>query len=189
MTTSIPTWNPAGVIPPVRPAMPGHSTDRSPYKTDLTTLIDRFATSSERVAILKHFMEFRAELHKAGITSGFQWLDGSFMEQVEILENRAPRDMDVVTFLDIPTGHTQGSLVQQHKNLFDQVHLKNTYSIDAYFAVLGQPTDKLQVKNITYWYSMWSHRRDGLWKGFVQVDLDPAKDATAQALLSLTGGI
>jgi hypothetical protein len=189
LPTSIPDWSPAGLIPPIRPSMPGHSFDRSPYSVELTTLIDRFATSPERIAILGGLLQFRAALHKVGIVSGFQWLDGSFLEQVELLENRPPRDMDVVTFFDIPQGQNQLSLAQQHGNLFDQVYLKKTYYMDAYFAVLGQPTNEMQVKNITYWYSMWSHRRDGLWKGFVQVNLDPAQDAHARALLNLHGGI
>lgn len=187
--TSIPAWSPAGVIPPIRPAMPGHSFDRSPYPVELITLIDRFATSPERVAILNGLLAFRSALHKAGVVSGFQWLDGSFLEQIEILENRPPRDMDVVTFLEIPAGYNQLTLAQQHSNLFDQAHLKTHYSMDAYFAVLGQPTNEMQVKNITYWYSMWSHRRDGLWKGFIQVDLHPSQDAQAQTLLTTYGGV
>ena len=40
------------------------------------------------------------------------------------------------------------------------------------------------VRWISYWYSMWSHRRDGLWKGFVQVDLDSAQDPAALQLLT-----
>ena len=62
------------------------------------------------------------------------------------------------------------------------------YSIDGYFSELGQPVDALRVKIITYWYSMWSHRRDGLWKGFVQVDLNPLQDADARAILNISGG-
>ena len=54
--------------------------------------------------------------------------------------------------------------------------------------ILGQPVDALQVQSITYWYSMWSHRRDGLWKGFVQVDLNPSQDADARAVLNISGG-
>jgi len=192
MTTSaasIPTWNIAGVLPPIRPNAPGSSPDRSPYVVDLAVLFDRFATSPERMAILDGLLRFRTDLHAAGITSGFQWLDGSFLEQVEALEGRAPRDMDVVTFLDLPLGLDQRSLVQQHGRLFDQKHMKATYAMDAYFAVLGQPTDHWQVKNIAYWYSLWSHRRDGLWKGFVQVDLDPSQDGDARAILNLAGGV
>lgn len=186
---SIPAWNSAGVLPPIRPNAPGNTPDRSPYVVDLVVLFDRFATSPERMAILDGLLRFRADLHAAGITSGFQWLDGSFLEQVETLEGRAPRDMDVVTFFDLPQGLDQRALARRHGTQFDPKHAKATYAIDAYFVVLGQPTDQRQVRNIAYWYSLWSHRRDGLWKGFVQVDLDPAQDGDARATLNLAGGI
>ena len=189
IAASIPAWNSAGVLPPIRPNAPGSSPDRSPYVVDLAVLFDRFATSPERMAILDGLLRFRADLHAAGITSGFQWLDGSFLEQVEALEGRAPRDMDVVTFLALPQDLDQRSLAQRHGSLFDQKHVKTTYAMDAYFAVLGQPTDQWQVKNITYWYSLWSHRRDRLWKGFVQVDLDQSQDGDARAILNLAGGV
>lgn len=35
-----------------------------------------------------------------------------------------------------------------------------------------------------YWYSLWSHRRNDLWKGFAQIDLAPVEDATASATLA-----
>ena len=186
-TVAIPSWNSAGVLPPIRPSAPGHSTDRSPYAVDLAIVVDRFATSPARMTILDGLLRFRADLQAAGIVSGFQWLDGSFLEDIETLENRAPKDMDVVTFFYLPQGQDQRSLAQSHRLLFDQKHVKANYGVDAYFAVLGQPTDPWQVKNISYWYSMWSHRRDGLWKGFIQVDLNPAQDANARAVLNLTG--
>ena len=188
-TAAIPGWSNAGVLPPVRPEVPGSSLDRSPYIVDLAVFVDHFATSPERMAILDDLLQFRADLHQAGITSGFQWLDGSFLEQVEVLENRAPRDMDVVTFLDLPSGQDQQSLIQRHGTLFDPKHVKATYAMDAYFVVLGEPLDIGSVRRVSYWYSMWSHRRDGLWKGFVQVDLDPSQDADARATLNLSGGI
>lgn len=188
-TVAIPAWNSAGVLPPIRPNAPGHSLDRSPYIVDLAMVFDRFATSPERMTILDGLLRFRAGLHAAGITSGFQWLDGSFLEQIETLEGRPPKDMDVVTFFDLPRGQDQRSLVQHHGPLFDQKQVKENYAMDAYFIVLGQPTDRWQVRNIAYWYSMWSHRRDGLWKGFVQVELDPAQDGDARAVLNLAGGV
>lgn len=188
-TASIPAWNSVGVLPPIRPSAPGSSPDRSPYVVDLAMVFDRFATSPQRITILDGLLRFRAGLHNMGITSGFQWLDGSFLEQVEIVESRAPRDMDVVTFFDLPQGQDQDTLVQHHGLLFNQVHVKATYAMDAYFVVLGQPTNAWQVKNIAYWYSMWSHRRDGLWKGFVQVDLNPAQDSIAREILNLAEGV
>ena len=184
----LPQWSGVGVLPPVRPEWPGNSPERSPYRVPIAGFVDRFATSPERMAILDGLLRFRGKLHELGIVSGFQWLDGSFLEQIEILESRHPRDMDVVTFFDIPTGENQLSLFQKGGQLFDQKFLKATYAVDGYFSVLGQPVDARQVQRITYWYSMWSHRRDGLWKGFVQVDLNPSQDADARAVLNINGG-
>lgn len=187
-TGGIPLWSGAGVLPPIRPGASGHSPDRSPYVVDLVEYVDHFATSPERIGILDGLLRFRADLHKAHIVAGFQWLDGSFLEAVELLERRAPRDMDVVTFFELPPGKDQRTIVGDHRALFDHDHVKATYAMDAYYAVLGQPLEVWQVKKVAYWYSMWSHRRDGLWKGFVQVDLDPSADAEARAVLDLIGG-
>ncbi|MCB9933237.1 MAG: hypothetical protein H6841_07445 [Planctomycetes bacterium] len=184
---TIPDWNAAGVLPPIRPAATGNSPDRSPYAVDLLSLVDRFATSPDRMAILDGMLHFRAALHQAGLVSGFQWFDGSFLEDVEAIEIRAPRDIDVVTFFELPAGATQTTLATGHPALFDHPQNKVSYKVDAYFVVLGQPTGQPQVKTVAYWYSMWSHRRSGLWKGFVQVSLDPAQDAAARALLTTAG--
>lgn len=184
---TIPDWNAERVLPPIRPAATGSSPDRSPYVVDLPSLVDRFGTSLDRKRILNGMLSFRAALHGAGIQSGFQWLDGSFLEHVEVLEGRPPRDIDVVTFFELPAGRTQAALSQQFPALFDPTATKNSYHVDAYFVQLGQPTGQPQVKTVAYWYSMWSHRRSGLWKGFVQVSLDPAQDAAAQALLTDAG--
>jgi hypothetical protein len=184
---TIPAWNNAGVLPPVRPSEPGNSPNRSPYRVELAAFVDHFGASPERRIILDGLLRFRAALHQIGIVSGFQWLDGSFLEQVELLENRLPRDMDVVSFLDL-TGLDQALLVSQHGSLFDAKRTKANYYIDAYLVQLGDPVDENSVRKVSYWYSMWSHRRDGLWKGFLQVSLDPAQDADARAILNFHGG-
>ena len=33
-------------------------------------------------------------------------------------------------------------------------------------------------------YSLWSHRRNGQWKGYLQIDLSPIDDTVAEANLS-----
>lgn len=114
---TIPAWNSAGVLPPIRPGQAGHSPDRSPYSVDLSVFIDRFATSPQRITILDGLLRFRAELHSKGIVSGFQWLDGSFLEAVETLESRPPRDVDVVTFFELPHGEDQRSLASRAGNI------------------------------------------------------------------------
>ena len=67
--------------------------------------------------------------------------------------------------------------------MFDHKQIKALYAVDAYFVELGNPLDKESVRMVTYWYSMWSHRRNGIWKGFVRIDLDTEKDAGARTLL------
>lgn len=186
----IPAWNMAGVIPPIRPGQQGGSSDRSPYIVPLAMVMDRFALSSERGAILLGLLAYRAALHGLGIVSGFQWLDGSFVEDIEMQENSPPNDIDVVTYFNLPPGDTQITLATRAGNIFDHAHVKNTYHLDSYSSTLGGAASNSFIRQATYWYSMWSHRRDGMWKGFVQVDLDPAQDAIATSILTskLAGG-
>ena len=177
---SLPEWTNLGVLPPVHPTETGNGLNRSPYPITIQEILDRFSTSAERIDVLKGFLSYRAALHAAGIVRGFQWLDGSFMENVEHLEDRPPRDMDVVTFFYMPEGMDQRSLVARSPDLFASRHTKQAYQVDAYSMTLGGPMTEPHVKMIAYWYSMWSHRRDGTWKGFVQVDLDPEQDAAVR---------
>ena len=115
---SIPEWNISGVIPPIRPGEQGASPDRSPYKVTLVDVIKRFATSKPRIDILDGFLKYRAALHELSLISGFQWLDGSFTEEVEVQESRPPRDIDIVTFYTLPNGFDQKELIDQNVDLF-----------------------------------------------------------------------
>lgn len=179
----IPAWNLQGVIPPVRPGLQGHDADRSPYKTPLHTFVDVMGKSHARLEIVEGLLQFRSEIHKIGIDTGFQWLDGSFSENVEMTEGRNPRDVDVVTFLQLPAGEDESAILAKNPKLFDQDYVKKTYQVDSYWDILGKPMGSQSVQQVCYWYSMWSHRRDGMWKGFIQVDLSSAQDSTAvQAL-------
>jgi len=180
---AIPAWTALGLLPPIDPNQPT-STERSPYPVSLKDVVMRFSTSPERKAIMQGFLGYRAALHGLGYTSGFQWLDGSFMEEVEIIEKRAPRDIDVVTFVHDPvdTGRT---LTEDDFANLDHDMTKTAFKIDSYFVEL----DQLPPREITtwsaYWYSMWSHRRNQAWKGFLQIELEPTEDAEAMAWLAL----
>ncbi|MDJ0820289.1 MAG: hypothetical protein QNJ09_00595 [Paracoccaceae bacterium] len=173
----------AGVIPPIRPSVRGHDPDRSPYAVSFLETIQRFAFSDERARILSGLLDYRTALYRSGIVAGFQWLDGSFLENIEDLESRPPNDIDVVTFFELPPGHTQVSLLTAHGALFDPTETKRNFSVDAYPFVLNQPMTERMVRQTSYWYSMWSHRRNGVWKGFVQVDLNPSTDASSRTML------
>jgi hypothetical protein len=182
---SLPLWNGMGILPPIRPGKFGSSLDRSPYQITLFDFFDRFSLNPERVKILKGFLSFRSELHKLGIVNGFQWLDGSFLENIEVLKKRPPHDLDIVTFYQLPDGETEQSLIQKNKDIFDNEYLKGNFAIDGYFVPLIRLANAKKIKRITYWYSMWSHRRGGRWKGFVQIDLEPSQDAEANKYLEV----
>jgi hypothetical protein len=173
----IPAWNNAGVISPINPLAPV-DVDRSPYMASLTEVVQRFGMTPPRRTILAGLLNYRAALHAIGLNRGFQWLDGSFMEQVELLEQRPPGDVDVVTFYELAPGATQLSVFQANPALFDHEHVKATFRVDAYQVHLASAPRNL-VGSSTYWYSMWSHRRSDQWKGYVQVELDPAQDIPA----------
>lgn len=175
----IPAWNAMQVLPPVNDVDPV-SPDRSPYEVSLLSVVIRFATSWQRCKILRGFLGFRATLDKAGITSGFQWVDGSFSENVEVLEARNPRDVDVVSFLDDPNGDLGRKFPGA---LADHGEVKKIFLVDVYWVETTLPGRNL-VTLSAYWYSIWAHRRNSQWKGFLQIDLDPAEDADALAELT-----
>ncbi|HLL00311.1 MAG TPA: hypothetical protein VK539_06965 [Myxococcaceae bacterium] len=179
---AIPAWTADGVLPPINLSQPV-SPDRSPYVVSLTDYVLRFGTTAERRAVLDGYLRYRAALHSVGLVQGFQWLDGSFLEHVEVTERRAPNDIDVVTFFHLPTATSQAQLAAQESELFDNESVLATYRVDAYLVHLGMPPERLTQQS-AYWYSVWSHRRNQRWKGFVQVDLTPTEDLAAAATLA-----
>jgi hypothetical protein len=149
---------------------------RSPYSISMLDLVMRFATTPARHRILSGFVHYRAALQAIGLVSGMQWLDGSFMEQIELLGQRPPRDLDVVTFLHTPPGF---ALDPSNTGVFDHDEAKARFHVDSYFVELDELPARAIVAQSAYWYSLWSHRRNGAWKGFLEVDLAPASDPLA----------
>jgi hypothetical protein len=188
VTVPIPSWNAEGLIPAADAADPT-SANRAPYPVSLTDFVLRFSTSDERRAILAGFLDYRAALHGLGMVAGFQWVDGSFAEHIEIgIRKRAPKDVDVVNFCSRPSGRSEADLIGQAPELFpdtydDQQALKSRFKVDGYIIMLSDSPEDL-VGQSAYWYGLWSHQRDTFkWKGFLQLDLDPAEDTAARLLL------
>ena len=165
------------------------SFDRSPYKASLVDVMERFGGSTARRGLLSGLLDFRAALHGAGLVRGFQWIDGSFVEDVESSRGRAPGDIDVVTFFYIPEGHTRESLVRDFPGAFDKISARLDFNVDSYFVGLNQTDAETVVSLSAYWYGLWSHTKERLrWKGFVEVGLDPGEDETARAALDRMNG-
>ncbi len=175
----IPPWNAYGLLPPIRPGETGGTRDRSPYEVTLVDIIERLGTTPERRVILGGFLKYRIALHGIGLTEGFQWLDGSFMEDIEKRAARAPNDIDIVTFFVVPEGETQVSLMTDNSALFHPHETKKTYKVDAFFMELNKPLNAVNTEFVAYWYSMWSHTRTQEWKGFLKINLSPEDDKDA----------
>ena len=183
----IPGFDIHGVLPPIRPGEDGTSLLRSPYRVDLLTFCKHFGSSSERRQILGGLLDLRNAIRNAGLVGGYQWLDGSFTEDVERLRGQPPNDIDVVTFVPLGDAANQNALLAAHPNLFRHVECKRTYRVDHYFVNRDQSLTTMATQTVCYWYSMWSHQRGSQrWKGFVSVPM-MSNDANATAWLASLG--
>lgn len=185
----IPDFGLGEVLPPFMGGdAVGQNFPRSPYLATMSQVVTRFATSPTRVSILRGFLNFRSSLAAAGFESGYQWLDGSFVEACEVVKGRAPDDIDVVSLLSRPRDHIEDArwlhFVEQHGDtLLDSSHCKQAYQCDAYFIDLGIDPE-LIAEQAAYWFGLFSHQRGTFrWKGLVQTNLR-CDDEVARRLLN-----
>jgi hypothetical protein len=184
---AIPPFTESGVLPPYVGADPAQIAGVSPYETTLSELVVRFGTSQERREILRGYLAHRQALIGCGI-NGVQWLDGSLVENVELLQGRSPNDIDVVTFFARPSNLVDqiawGAFLVTNEGIFKPPLAKAQFKTDPYFVdVSFGPL--FVIDQATYWSGLLSHQRvTRLWKGLVKVWLDPQRDdANALQLL------
>jgi len=178
----IPSFDANSVLPPHLgdPRLPQ---ELSPYPCTSVELCDRFATSQERVDILEGFLRLRAELRRHGMTNAFQWVDGSFVEDIETVETRAPHDIDVVTFYWNPDPDFTKNLVMAFPDLVNRAAIKANFRTD-HFPVDAGFHPEATIEFTRYWAGLFSHNRNSVWKGMLKIELNTeADDLTAQALL------
>ena len=183
----IPPFSIDGILLPyVGPDGPGGAPeDMSPYVVAAVELVATLATTEDRKAILRGWLQHRAALRAAGFTRGFQWVDGSFVE------NKDPKDIDVVTFLYRPAGIADAGalaqLMRANLNIFVRPQVKAAYRVDFLFPMDLDGSPELLVSMTRYLLGLFSHRRgDDLWKGMLHVRLeDVADDDAAIAALGV----
>lgn len=182
----IPAFNSSNVLPPYVGANPGVRGEMSPYQATMTEVVRRFATSSERVTIIEGLLAYRERLTNLGIIDGFQWIDGSFVENAEVLRGRAPADVDVVTFARRPSHVADDAawpgFIQAHLEVFAPAQTKEQFLCDAYFVDLNKKPE-IVVDDTRYWFGLFSHQRvSALWKGMVAIPLS-SDDQAAKLLI------
>jgi hypothetical protein len=181
----IPPFTIDGVLPPYTgatgPGGPLHAL--TPFEASAVELVTTFGTTAHRLTLLQNWLDHRAAFRGLGFTQGFQWIDGSFVE------DKVPQDLDVVTFSRRPARATGPqaleALMRANPDLCIRGPVKTRYNLDAFFVDLDGSKESL-VSATRYYAGLFSHRRsDDLWKGMVQVRFDnPADDAAASAALA-----
>jgi hypothetical protein len=179
-----PLWGKPAILPPFTTAPPA---ERSPYKTTIEEVIERFGTSSRRREILRGLLTLRRKLRRLGMGAQFQWLAGSFVEEIE----REPGDVDVVTFYkstadDLQRWQNDPSLTALFAEVMERKYVKATYHCDNFFVSLNAKAPLL-VSQTHYWYGLYSHQKNTqVWKGILDVEVTSADDDQGAETL-LTG--
>lgn len=184
----IPNYSHDGVLPPFLPGgSPFEPGEVSPYKVEISEFVQNYGKTKERRRILEGLLAYRNALRAVGIYAGFQWLDGSFVEDCEKNRGRAPKDIDIITFSFRPKKYADTAawrqFIRERSDLFDPEISKKQYHCDAYFVDLGAHPVHL-VAQTRYWFGLFSHQRETyLWKGMIEVPFG-GDDKDAELLLT-----
>ncbi|MCK5603000.1 hypothetical protein KAR91_14045 [Candidatus Pacearchaeota archaeon] len=177
----IPAYSQSGVLPPFLPgSTPVAEGSMSPYKVSLTDIISAYCTSKERFEILNGLISYRKALREIGIQQGFQWINGSFVEDTAKTIGRMPSDIDIVTFSFLSFEGMDAEefieFIESKADIFDPDESKKKYFCDAYFVDMNAHPSFL-VHHTKYWFGLFSHQRDTfVWKGMLEIPLTDNDD-------------
>jgi hypothetical protein len=181
--SDLPPHTPTGILPPYLDNPGGPPDQRSPYRVDMVDVVQRFATSPQRLTLLDGLIRWRDDLRAFGFCDGFMWLDGSFVEDLAA-QSREPRDIDIAAWIGYPDEPVAqlNARAAQHRHLFDRVHAKPKYGLDVFVHPLRlEPA--VMAERVAYWFGLFSHRRVSQeWKGLVEVPFDAADTRAKEAL-------
>jgi hypothetical protein len=186
----IPAFDARGFLPPFI-GQDGTTPDRSPYEGSLTELVTAFGTTQSRKQLLSGLLDYRELLGRLGYTDGLQFIDGSFVENVEAREQRDPEDIDVFSFLFRPLRYRSDPVLwastgfpEWSREVADRKRNKQRFKLDTYAIALDEHGPLTLIKGTVYWYSLFAHKRfTHEWKGFVCIRLNTSDDATARMAL------
>jgi hypothetical protein len=190
---ALPTFNMRGLLPPINGPDDTHA-DRSPYFCTMTELCSALGTSDHRKGLLRNLIGYRALIASDDFVEGVQFINGSFVENIEEIEGRNPNDIDVFSILAPPAKYvnspalwqTTGSVFWQNE-IVDNLKNKTRFSVDCYALMLNISNLGDFLRQSLYWYSLFSHKRSNHeWKGFAAVPLNSTDDQAA--LTTIAGG-
>jgi hypothetical protein len=183
---TVPAFDGRGLIPPFLGA-DATTHARSPYDATMSDLLIALATTPQRQNLLFGLLQYRQVLGNLGYTNGLQFIDGSFVENVETREGRDPGDIDVFSFMILPVQYRGNAALWQsvgfpqwQNEVVNQSLNKQRYGLDTYGFIVDQGGPLQMMDATIYWYSLFSHKKvTQEWKGFVRIPLNPADDQIA----------
>jgi hypothetical protein len=159
----------------------------------MTEFVARLGTTPGRKQLCRNLISYRKLLAGDGYTEGFQFIDGSFVEDVERTRGKEPSDLDVFSFLSAPLKYQQdfsawnaAGLPFWRTEIADRDRNKARFGLDTYALLLQETNLPTLIQQIIYWYGLFSHQRETFaWKGFVAIPLDPSGDDAALGSLGV----
>lgn len=186
---SLPPCNPDGFLAPRQDWEAGPvAWLESPFLIPLEQFVERFAFNEKRRQILDGFLAHRMDLRAEGFETGFQWIGGSFVEDVEGLEGRNPNDIDVVSFLRCPPAITdplaieaffEGQMARHDRKLVKQNRLCDSFLVPFPPRRFQWSLDAIATPIIHWMNLLGSHRKTLKWKGLIQIDFETTDDDRA----------
>jgi hypothetical protein len=154
----VPAFTADGVLPPGRHAATIEEIEDA--------LVRRFGAGSLRRLLFQGWAARHRALRQ--LLPVIEWVDGSFVEA-----KQTPRDVDVVTFLpDDAVARLSSADLRHLERLFEREHNRQRFHCDVYGVAEyggGDPRYGAFEAARRYWDRQWSHRRDGLEKGYLEV--------------------
>jgi hypothetical protein len=157
----IPAFDGRGLLP----AFEGSdetTANRSPYDATMAEVVARFGGSDERRVLIRGLLDYRGLLLRLGYTDGIQFVDGSFVENVEAREGRPPRDIDVFSFLVRPAKYrldpalwASAGFAEWAQEVVDRPRDMARFNLDTY-AVAADEHDGLRIILTTIYWTVFS---------------------------------
>lgn len=183
MKKIIPDFDHNKVLPPYLNS-PVEKEMQSPYKCSILEFVQRFGTTKDRVSLLRKYIQFRKKLREYNII-GFQWIGGSFLTDKESMVirdkdncqslNQSPSDIDVVTFFYGVNENQIQIILNDFIEFVDPKIAKKNFCLDHYIVQIDN-NPKYVVDAVRYWNNLFSHDRNNVWKGMLEVQIDCLED-------------
>ena len=145
--------------------------NQSPYPCEIVEFCHYFSTSPCRISILKGLVAFRLACVAQGIR-GRQWIDGSFVENIEKSESRDPNDVDVLSLIYALDKNDQERIVREFPEFVNPKLSKKIFHVDHYHFTINMTAENT-IACVKYWNMLFSHNRRGVWKGMLEIPLYP----------------